>query len=153
MTFAVLRALHAIIGDALDDMERIYATHGGEVPPLTDDFDSAPPYPSAAFPSVYASPPPSPSVLTGRFPTMSGHRLSKADRHSAPLLDFPSLDTPCDPKSKAESLTAHPAILDAINRIVAATGQINATVQPPFLTICDASMGVSRSLSSGTLFD
>ncbi|KAJ7694900.1 hypothetical protein B0H17DRAFT_859485, partial [Mycena rosella] len=35
----------------------------------------------------------------------------------------------------------HPAVVAAINRIVAAAGQLAASVQVPFLSLCDASMG------------
>ena len=55
-----------------------------------------------------------------------------------------SLDTPCDPNSVSEVLTTHPPVITAINCVVAAAGQISATVQTPFLKPCDASMGVSR---------
>jgi hypothetical protein len=34
-------------------------------------------------------------------------------------------------------------VISAVNRIVAAAGQMSATVQIPFLTLCDAAMGVS----------
>ncbi|KAF7324950.1 Ich1 protein [Mycena kentingensis (nom. inval.)] len=104
MTFAVLRALHTIIGDALDDIEHVYSEAAG---------------------GPYASPPPSPT--------------SPAPTASAP--DFPSLDAPSDPLSTSEQLTTHPTVAAAITRIVAAAGQISATVHPPFLTLCDASMG------------
>ncbi|KAF9066979.1 S-adenosyl-L-methionine-dependent methyltransferase [Rhodocollybia butyracea] len=78
MTFAVLRSLHALIGDALDDIERVYAE---------------------------------------------------------------SENVPFDANSPSESLTAHPVVISAVNRIVAAAGQMSATVQIPFLTLCDAGMG------------
>uniref|UniRef100_A0A8H8CE44 O-methyltransferase C-terminal domain-containing protein n=1 Tax=Psilocybe cubensis TaxID=181762 RepID=A0A8H8CE44_PSICU len=55
--------------------------------------------------------------------------------------DFPSLDNPYNPTSLSEALTAHPAVQAAICRIVAAAGQLAASVQVPFLTLCDASMG------------
>ncbi|KAF7303632.1 O-methyltransferase [Mycena indigotica] len=103
MTFSVLRALHTIIGDALSDIEHIYANLSGP----------------------YASPPPSP---TSPVP-------------SSNLVDFPSLDASFDPLSQAEQLTTHPTVAAAINRIVSAAGQLSATVNPPFLTICDAAMG------------
>ncbi|KAJ7348063.1 hypothetical protein DFH08DRAFT_960419 [Mycena albidolilacea] len=59
----------------------------------------------------------------------------------SPTLDFPSLDAPYKPALTAEQLTAHPTVGAAINRIVAAAGQMAATVQVPFLTLCDAGMG------------
>ncbi|TFK34695.1 hypothetical protein BDQ12DRAFT_689414 [Crucibulum laeve] len=149
MTFAVLRALHAIIGDALDDVERVYAAqHPGLPTPDATLVDSSTYPPSLLFTkdsprrshkanvstsSAYASPPPSPG--------MSTHPMSGSDPSSEKPLDFPSLDAPCDPTSLAEALTAHPTVVVAINRILAAAGQMSATVQTPFLTLCDATMG------------
>jgi hypothetical protein len=46
-------------------------------------------------------------------------------------------------RKKCDDLTAHPEVIKATNKIVAACAQIGATVQKPFLTICDAAMGVS----------
>lgn len=106
MTFATLRALEAIVHDALKDVEAVYADAG----------------PTPAQNPAYASPPPSPSS-------------------PSPPLDFPSLDVPCDPNSPAEQLTTHPTVVAAINRILAACAHIAATVQPPFLALCDAAMG------------
>jgi hypothetical protein len=60
-------------------------------------------------------------------------------------LDFPSLDEPCDPSSLAETLLSSPAMVQASKLAVASAGQLTAMVQRPFLTICDASMGVSVS--------
>jgi hypothetical protein len=71
--------------------------------------------------------------------------------HFAPsplILDFPSLDAVYDPSSAAEALTSHPTVVAAINRIVAAAGQLSVTVQKPFLTLCDASMGVESFVFS-----
>ncbi len=45
-------------------------------------------------------------------------------------------------KKKCEDLTSNPEVINAINRIVAACGQMAAIVQKPFLTMCDAAMGV-----------
>lgn len=42
-----------------------------------------------------------------------------------------------------ERLSASPAVLAAVSRLVAACGQMSASVQRPFLTVCDAAMGVS----------
>jgi hypothetical protein len=127
MTFAVLRALHTIIADALDDIQRVYdpeSLSGLRSPPV-----SAPKGDGKNSP--YASPPPTPSTST----------------HFNPL-DFPSLDVPHDPADPSELLTAHPTVVVAINRIVAAAGQMAAIVQTPFLSLCDSSMGV-RNLSLG----
>ncbi|KAJ3910913.1 hypothetical protein F5877DRAFT_73570 [Lentinula edodes] len=62
-------------------------------------------------------------------------------------LDFPPLDLPFDPNSSSDNFTSHPAVISAVNRIVAAAGQMSATVQIPFLTFCDAGMGLMFSLS------
>ena len=48
-------------------------------------------------------------------------------------------------KKKCEDLTSQPQVINAVNRIVAACGQMAAMVQKPFLTMCDAAMGVSTS--------
>ncbi|GLB41210.1 putative O-methyltransferase [Lyophyllum shimeji] len=117
MTLAVLRALHAIIGDALDDIQRVYTGEQDDQARGTPSENS-----SDGAHTSYASPPPSPST-------------------PGPPLDFPSLDTPYDPNDPAEQLTAHPAVVHAINRIIAAAGQMAITVQPPFYALCDASMG------------
>ncbi|CDO73947.1 hypothetical protein BN946_scf185016.g104 [Trametes cinnabarina] len=156
MTFAALRSLHALIGDALDDIERIYQDASFDRPASTpstpyavltspctpyrprhgrndedeDDFDR--PY----FPTGQA--PKTPSRSRG------GPGVS-VDLH---MLDFPALDTPYYPTEShspeadaAESLASHPDVIAASNRIVAACGQISATIHRPFLTLCDAAMG------------
>ncbi|KAJ7910454.1 O-methyltransferase [Mycena leptocephala] len=123
MTLAVLRALHAILGDAIHDIETVYAHAQPEDPPPTHKKTNS-------FSRAYASPPPSPSSSSTNTSLFSG-----------PGLDFPSLDAPYDPASPGEQLTAHPTVVAAINRIVAAAGQMAATVQVPFLTLCDAGMG------------
>ena len=157
MTFAVLRSLHAILGEALDDIERIYASHGYSSP-------SEPPgtsqYPGQRMPfspdsegilkpghklmvstgQAYASPPPSPSMATHAQPIPPPPPSSSG---STSPLDFPSLDAPYDQTSLSEALTTHPVVLSAISRIIAAAGQMSATVQTPFLSLCDATMGVS----------
>ncbi|KAJ7143715.1 hypothetical protein C8R44DRAFT_139056 [Mycena epipterygia] len=117
MTFAVLRALHAILGDALDDIERVY----GQPQTSAEDHLTHKKAPSVS--RAYASPPPSPSSSS-----------------FTPLV-FPSLDAPYDAASAGEQLTAPPTVVAAINRIVAAAGQMAATVQVPFLSLCDAGMG------------
>lgn len=159
MTFAVLRSLHTIIGDALDDMERVYSSHGqastpdsssGRLSPQetvsstttstsTEILGRSPALKpgrntSLSKSQAYASPPPSPSIATSS--------ESMFPPPSTSTLDFPSLDNPYDPNSASETLTTHPTVLAAISRLVAAAGQMTATVQAPFLTICDAVMGV-----------
>ncbi|OCH85246.1 hypothetical protein OBBRIDRAFT_325702 [Obba rivulosa] len=94
-------------------------------------------------PRLPHSPPPTPATRT----------------FSGTPLDYPSLDAPFYPSEKAEkdtsadpnqdseaqaraeSLTSHPAVIAASNKIVAACGQLSASVQRPFLSICDAAMG------------
>lgn len=135
MTFADLKALHAIIGNAIDDMESIYGDVDAVRPPVSSSPHQA--KVSCSTDSGYASPPPSPSVSSYR------HFQSES---SIPL-DFPSLDLPLDASSPSETLTSHPVVISAINRIISAAGQLSATVQTPFLTLCDASMGVSINSS------
>jgi len=145
MTFAILRSLHAIIGDALNEMEQVYRSQGYDpssmsastrkspenasstlVNPQLNDADHKPSLPIS---HAYASPPPSPLVATCFESVAVG-------------LDFPSLDAPFDPTSPSEALTSHPTVMAAISRIIAAAGQLTASVQTPFLTLCDATMGV-----------
>jgi hypothetical protein len=145
MTFAILRRLHAIIGNALDEIEGVYRSHGYSTPSGSASCRKTPDRPSSSLgPSVphpldktsqstlysaYVSPPPSPSVAT-------------CPDSIAADLDFPSLDVPCNPSSLSELLTSDPTVLSAIGQIIAAAGQLTATVQTPFLTLCDAIMGV-----------
>lgn len=117
-TFASLRALHALIGDALDDIERIFVS---------------------CQPSLHS---PTSSESSGSVQHSSSPRNSGDKEVYRPLLDFPSLDEPYDPLSPTEALLSHPTVVHATKLIVSATGQLTATVQRPFLTICDASMGV-----------
>lgn len=164
MTFAVLRALHAIIGDAIRDMEHVYASHGQYEGRGSTNFEFSPPSSPTteetaplsgpnyerrknSLPSsisyAYASPPPSPSIAS--YPSYCFPSPNAAGSGSQSFLDFPSLDAPSDLSSLSELLTSHPTVVAAINRIVAASGQLSATVQQPFLSLCDASMGVSSS--------
>ncbi|KAK1230958.1 hypothetical protein PQX77_005932 [Marasmius sp. AFHP31] len=146
MTFQALKRLHSIIGEALDEIERVYAVgssatttdiSGPPTPASLQSTSTSPPSPSSPscssaklfFGNGYASPPPSPSASSFPF-----HVLPDP-------IDFPSLDSPHEPNSPSEVLTAHPEVSFAINKIVAACGQMSATVQPPFLSICDAAMG------------
>lgn len=122
-TFASLRTLHALIGNALDDVERIFASHQT---PLRS---------------------PTCSESSGNAQRSSSPRDEGLNR--APL-DFPSLDNPYDPLSPAEALLSHPTVVHATKLIVSATGQLAAMVQRPFLTICDATMGASNLLPLAT---
>jgi hypothetical protein len=156
MTFAVLRSLHAIIGDALDEMEGVYGSHGYSIPHVSatsrtpenvsfmHDKLSSSKSPTAEkghknpglTSDPYVSPPPSPSVATWPDSEVAG----------SPNLDFPSLDSPYNQTSLSEALTSHPTVIAAIGRIIAAAGQLSASVQTPFLTLCDATMGVCLKL-------
>ena len=139
MTFVILRRLHTIIGDALDEIEGVYRSHGYSTQSKTSDGSySSVPHPSDKFSqstfAAYASPPPSPSTPT-RWDSIGPHCSN---------LDFPSLDEPCNPTSLSEVLTSDPTVLSAISKIIAAAGQLTVTVQTPFLTLCDAIMGVCQ---------
>ncbi|KAF8965428.1 hypothetical protein BDZ97DRAFT_781639 [Flammula alnicola] len=162
MTIAALRSLHAIIGDAIDDIERIYASHGDSsnsepsserqtpenLSSSSDHFSGENATPvhrrksSQSNLHAYVSPPPSPLVATSSYdiPPPPG-TLPPSGSSTTSSLDFPSLDAPWDPTSLSEALTKHPVVLSAIGRIVAAAGQMTATAQIPFLSLCDASMG------------
>ncbi|KAF8664228.1 hypothetical protein AX16_000790 [Volvariella volvacea WC 439] len=120
MTFAVLRALHAVIGEAIEDIERVYSSQSQPSPS---------PCASSCLAGPYASPPPTPSTACPAISCSSSIRP-----------DFPSLDIPYDPTSVGEVLTSDPVVVEAISRIIAASGQLAATVQNPFLTLCDAAM-------------
>ncbi|KIJ92568.1 hypothetical protein K443DRAFT_13508 [Laccaria amethystina LaAM-08-1] len=114
MTFAVLRALHTIIGDALNEIEGVYLAHGQslEVIPAEEIAESRHKPALSNEPSyAYVSPPPSPCISSPpeRIPPPLDHQSGSR----TPALDFPSLDAPCDPNSLSEALTAHPT---AINR-------------------------------------
>lgn len=160
MTFAALRSLHALIGDALDDIERVYQDASFDAPPATP----ATPYDVLASPTTPYRRHRTRSSLEedetgpihfpiGRPPKTPrwGHRGAGSSTDFQ-LLDFPALDNPYYPteghaheEDSAESLASHPDVIAATNRIVAACGQIGATVHRPFLTLCDAAMGVSVS--------
>ena len=117
-TFASLRALHALIGDALDDLELIFTSCQ---PPVRS---------------------PTGSDSSGSAQHSSSPRTSGSEEVNRAPFDFPSLDEPYDPLSPAEALLSHPTVVYATKLIVSATGQLAAIVQRPFLTICDATMGV-----------
>ncbi|PPQ86971.1 hypothetical protein CVT25_009763 [Psilocybe cyanescens] len=174
MTIAALRSLHAIIGNAIDDIECVYAANHSNPTSARHTpeklFSSSPiaaqsptpisvssgrnrnPVSASTNSQAYVSPPPSPSMATSpqSAPASSGLGcitvpmpvpVTVPDPAPTIDLDFPSLDAPCNPVSLAEALTSHPTVLAATCRIVAAAGQLSATVQTPFLTLCDATMG------------
>ncbi|KAI0700683.1 hypothetical protein C8T65DRAFT_790056 [Cerioporus squamosus] len=160
MTLAALRSLYALIGDALDDIERIYRDAS---------LDSSSPTPTTPY-TVLTSPctpyrrraprpgddedteedeyVPYSAARTPKTPRRTGNGASLDSDVTVNVLDFPSLDMPYYPTEEhdqstdaAESLASHPDVIAATNRIVAACGQISATVHRPFLTLCDAAMG------------
>ena len=176
MTFAVLRALHTIIGDALNEIEGVYSAHGQSLEvirteeiaesstettalvssPLSSpgtrgtDSHSRPrhkPALSNGTSYAYVSPPPSPCISSPpeRIPRPLDHQSGSR----TPALDLIITRHPLRSKLaiRGFSCTSDCYISNqsrCINRVVAATGQISATVQTPFLSLCDASMGVSR---------
>ncbi|KAI0630668.1 S-adenosyl-L-methionine-dependent methyltransferase [Trametes polyzona] len=95
MTFSELRALHAVIGQAIDDIERVYKTQD---PPLD--------YPSLDVP--YYS----------------------GEKHSPEV-------------ERAEELKLTPAVFAAANQLVAACGQLTATVHRPFFQVVEVVMGAN----------
>lgn len=181
MSFAALRALHSIIGDALDDIERIYrdASHDSPTPttPYTVLAGISPstPFVRRGSRDEDALAPPSPdedlATSVARTPKTPRHRRNREGSEGIPFphsnpssgagsregtyqLDFPGLDAAYYPTEShdpdadaAEALASHPDVIAATNRIVAACGQISATVHRPFLTLCDAAMGVRASPS------
>ena len=187
MTFVALRALHSTIGDALDDIERIYrdASHDSPTPntPYTILAGIAPSTPylrrgSRDEDAIAAASSPDDDLSTSvtRSPKTPLHRRPRTREgpggipfpHSNPntsagsregtvqQLDFPPLDAAYYPTEghdpdvdAAEALASHPDVIAATNRMVAACGQISATVHRPFLTLCDAAMGVSSASASG----
>ena len=147
MTFSTLRALQAIIGDAIDEIHAIYASRL----PSPSPPESTPSTPPPSSPKQPRSP-------TPLLPSLSNNTLSSASYYSSSNtptpssdyddpLDFPDLDLPGDPSSPAEQLTSRPDVANAISRIVAAASQMAVVVRPPFLTICDATM-IVRPVSS-----
>ncbi|KAH9916743.1 S-adenosyl-L-methionine-dependent methyltransferase [Epithele typhae] len=154
MTFADLRAMHALIGDALDEIEAIYRDASFDSPASTTPY-APPTSPCTPF---RRKPPPEDASDTDE-PLLHDQpprspKTPRRPRHSSSLdsfggmLDYPSLDAPYyptqshDPEEEGrESLASHPDVLAAANRIVAACSQISATVHRPFLTLCDAAMG------------
>ena len=172
MTLAVLRALHAIIGDALDDIDRAFenANNTSSTPAATTassvnsaSSESCPPSPSTSRTSASESDDKSTHNRDGSricadhaiplsplFPSetvIESKSLLLPQVTPPSPLDFPSLDAPYDSSSPSERLlSSDPEVCAAINRIVAACGQLSASVREPFLSLCDASLGVSLGL-------
>ena len=166
MTFATLRALQAIIGDAIDEIYAAYASenrpHSGSLNP--NFISLSPSLSTSSSTSSSSTPPPSPKQHRSPTPpllSLSDQTLSSASHYSQsqssgnpvhpsdhhPLLDFPDLNLPGDPSSPAEQLTSRPDIANAISRIVAAASQLAIVARSPFLTICDATMIVCPMFS------
>ncbi|KAL6306901.1 S-adenosyl-L-methionine-dependent methyltransferase [Sparassis latifolia] len=165
-TFATLRALHALIGTALDDIERVYtdaSAPGTPFSPFSPSAAFSPFSPTPFSPNSFA-PYPSPSSPTTHSPVaVRAYPITPRTPHtglafsaigpvtppdSASFLDFPDPDVPFyntpakeGEHERAEALMSHPAVISATNRLVAACGQLTASVQRPFLTLSDASMG------------
>ena len=59
-------------------------------------------------------------------------------------VNFPSINEPYDPTSKAEMALLNPAILHATSLIVAAATQLLATVRHPANTTIDDALAVSE---------
>ena len=159
MTFATLRALQAIIGEAIDEIYAAYASES-RLHSSSLNFNFASPSPPSSSPPLSPSRQhrsPTPPLLS-----LSNHTLSSASQYSSSntpiqpsdhdvILDFPDLNFPGDPSSPAEQLTSRPDVANAISRIVAAASQLAVVVRSPFLTICDATM-IVRPICSCLFF-
>jgi hypothetical protein len=133
-TFATLRALHALMGDALDDIHRIFSNcstpHSSQC--------SSPAFPDSPEPvSVPATP------MSSTFSTQASSYGTPSSPLSNLQHDYPSPFLPYMSSSIAEKLAAGPAVTAAATRIIAAAGQITSIVQKPFLFMSDASMMVN----------
>ncbi|KAI0349362.1 S-adenosyl-L-methionine-dependent methyltransferase [Trametes cingulata] len=91
MTISDLRALHAVIGQAIDQIESVYKNDGLEYPSLDVPYYSS-------------------------------------QKHSPDV-------------EKAEALKLEPAVFGAANQIVAACGQLTATVHKPFFQLVEIMNG------------
>ncbi|KAG2068138.1 hypothetical protein BDR04DRAFT_791799 [Suillus decipiens] len=130
-TFATLRALHALMGDALDDLHRIFSTSST---PHSSQC-SSPAFPDSPEP---VSVPPTP--MSSTFSTQASSYGTPLSPLSNLQHDYPSPSLPYISSSPAEKLAACPAASAAATRIIAAAGQITSIVQKPFLFMSDASM-------------
>lgn len=233
MTFATLRELHALIGTAIDDIERAYLNASPNSAPSEHPQQSPPPPPPpipplpplSTSPSPCSSPShyspvseyseedpndgdisalPTPVSVTFAIPPVKKKRPTRSRAYTLPPispttdipplwappksilreppteppLDFPDLDLPYFPtplrkpadqfssdsnvpsvqqraeqrtrdrNTKAEDLTTDVDVVNAANKIIAACTQLSASLQKPFLTICDAAMGVRTHSSS-----
>ncbi|KZP06640.1 hypothetical protein FIBSPDRAFT_939939 [Athelia psychrophila] len=141
MTFATLRALHALIAQAIDDIERVFAEHGRplEFPSLEDPVYHPP---APAHQRQHHSAPPGEDAAEragrdGAEDADGGADLAGGDREDRQRQD----DAQARRQAAEALLATHPAVMAATNRIVAAAGHLAACVRDPFLSLCDASMG------------
>ncbi|KAH0826054.1 hypothetical protein J3R83DRAFT_7341 [Lanmaoa asiatica] len=145
-TFATLRALHLVIADALDEIQRVFSQNNlPDPPPSPVSQCSSPVYPSSPVPSPVTSPfpatPPAsfpPTPLSATFPSLI-RSLPHTDT-GVTFMDYPSPDLPLVSNSPSEQLALHPDAAAAASRIVAACGQMSNIVHKPFLSLCDAIM-------------
>ncbi|KAG8221633.1 hypothetical protein J3R82DRAFT_1911 [Butyriboletus roseoflavus] len=141
-TFATLRALHLIIADALDDIQRVFSQNTlPDAPSSPPSQCSSPVYPSSPDPSPTTSP--FPTTPPASFPPTPLSAAFPSPPHTdtgVPLVDYPSPDLPLASNSPSEQLALHPDAAAAASRIVAACGQISNIVHKPFLSLCDAIM-------------
>jgi hypothetical protein len=87
--------------------------------------------------------PPKPSPLRNLVDILSSAVQAIDDRYAAANLDFPALDEPCDPTSEAEQLlTTDPGVTKAVAHIVAAAGQLSASVEFPALAVVNTALSV-----------
>ncbi|KAL4080019.1 hypothetical protein V8B97DRAFT_2002489 [Scleroderma yunnanense] len=142
-TFATLRALHAVIGDALDEIQHVCSHNVPiETSSLASSRSSSQPCPNTSdvfpVPSVSATPsisfPPTP--LSANFADCTDPHF----RRSSSVVDYPSPDKPYQQGSPSEQLAAHPRVTSATLKIIAACGRISSIIHKPFLTLCDAVM-------------
>ncbi|KIJ64089.1 hypothetical protein HYDPIDRAFT_91366, partial [Hydnomerulius pinastri MD-312] len=148
-TFATLSALHTLIGDALEDIQRVFS-QDIPIPPSTpsprSSQCSSPAYtsstpgaspPTSSFPTTPSTSFP-PTPVSATFPSDSRSRTTNVN---APAIDYPSPDGPFISASLSEQLAAHPDACAAALKIVAACGQMSNIVHKPFLSLCDAVIG------------
>jgi hypothetical protein len=131
-----------ILGDALDDIERVFAEQSTVLDPVPS-LTTPPPSPPSGYSPLPGHKPFHTPTLRTSAPPFFISLSPKLSLHTA--LDFPSLDVPSQPQLEpAEHLIAtSPIIGAAVNRIVAACKQMSVTVRDLFLSLCGASLGVS----------
>lgn len=84
-----------------------------------------------------------PDLETPYFPSLSNKKDDQASTDKARSVKERAEQRTRDRQAKSEDLTTtNIDVISAVNKIVAACGQLSASVQKPFLTLCDAAMGV-----------